>query len=312
MSPAQNTRPLALSSNAFDWVCTDSPGAEGWSWAGECADGKPTGKGVMIHAEGHVFEGLFVAGRREGRWVERSEDGSTTEKHYGEAALGLTRADRRRIQESLNAAGFDAGVADGVFGPRTRRAIEDWQDARGDAVTGYLTMGQAREREFKKARFVCQQYDMIDEKWYDRVMVLDQLSVAAIDPHPTYGHETVDGRVVINPEHPIHITPNLEFRMRIYRDSLIQDKKTEKEIIDELVKREADRDPRGRVMDYTGLGSRIFANFGFASYEKFGFFKSIDILLDESPVNGILDTNYHIVHNMGDGFYKCRKPILLP
>ena len=55
-----------------------------------------------------------------------------------EAALGLTRADRRLIQSSLAAEGFDPGPVDGVFGRRTRAAIGQWQAARGEEPTGYL------------------------------------------------------------------------------------------------------------------------------------------------------------------------------
>ena len=55
-----------------------------------------------------------------------------------EAALGLDRAARRRIQRGLAAAGFDPGPADGVFGRATRTAIRRWQAARGAMSTGYL------------------------------------------------------------------------------------------------------------------------------------------------------------------------------
>ena len=40
-----------------------------------------------------------------------------------EAALGLDDATRRRIQQSLGAAGFDARAADGLFGLGPRQAI---------------------------------------------------------------------------------------------------------------------------------------------------------------------------------------------
>ena len=62
-----------------------------------------------------------------------AEDGAALEN-----ALGLTRADRRLIQSSLAAQGFDPGPADGVFGRRTRAAISQWQAARGEEPTGYL------------------------------------------------------------------------------------------------------------------------------------------------------------------------------
>ena len=56
-----------------------------------------------------------------------------------EAALELDQSTRRRIQQGLGSAGFDAGMADGLFGPRTRQAIRQWQASRGAWATGYLT-----------------------------------------------------------------------------------------------------------------------------------------------------------------------------
>ena len=55
-----------------------------------------------------------------------------------EEGLGLDRAARRQVQEGLQAAGFDPGGADGMFGPRTRSAIRSWQTSRGARATGYL------------------------------------------------------------------------------------------------------------------------------------------------------------------------------
>ena len=55
-----------------------------------------------------------------------------------EDGLGLARAARRQVQEGLQAAGFDPGGADGMFGPRTRAAIRHWQTSRGARATGYL------------------------------------------------------------------------------------------------------------------------------------------------------------------------------
>lgn len=60
-----------------------------------------------------------------------------------ERSLGLDTAERRAIQAGLNAEGLDAGAPDGAFGPRTRRAIAAWQQARGVPATGYLTAEQA-------------------------------------------------------------------------------------------------------------------------------------------------------------------------
>ena len=55
-----------------------------------------------------------------------------------EDGLGLDRAARREVQRGLQAAGFDSGGADGLFGPRTRSAIRRWQTSRGSRATGYL------------------------------------------------------------------------------------------------------------------------------------------------------------------------------
>ena len=55
-----------------------------------------------------------------------------------EEGLGLDRAARQQIQRGLQEAGFDAGGADGLFGPRTRAAIRGWQTSRGARATGYL------------------------------------------------------------------------------------------------------------------------------------------------------------------------------
>ena len=55
-----------------------------------------------------------------------------------EEGLNLDRAARRQIQQGLQAAGFDPGGADGLFGPRTRAAIQGWQSSRGHRPTGFL------------------------------------------------------------------------------------------------------------------------------------------------------------------------------
>ena len=56
---------------------------------------------------------------------------------------GLTREERIRVQQGLAALGLDAGPADGMFGPRTRSAIWDWQQAKGLEATGYLSREEA-------------------------------------------------------------------------------------------------------------------------------------------------------------------------
>lgn len=62
-----------------------------------------------------------------------------------EAALGLSRDQRRQIQSQLTSLGYDAGVADGLWGRKTREAIRAWQKASGLTVSGYVTERQVRQ-----------------------------------------------------------------------------------------------------------------------------------------------------------------------
>lgn len=55
-----------------------------------------------------------------------------------EEALALARDERIDVQRRLALAGFDPRGFDGVFGPRTRQAIADFQEAWGFPATGYL------------------------------------------------------------------------------------------------------------------------------------------------------------------------------
>jgi serine/threonine protein kinase len=59
-----------------------------------------------------------------------------------ETALRLAPADRQRVQVALTSLGFDTHGADGVFGPRSREMITDWQRARNQPATGFLIAAQ--------------------------------------------------------------------------------------------------------------------------------------------------------------------------
>ncbi|WP_309663267.1 peptidoglycan-binding protein [Tabrizicola sp.] len=61
-----------------------------------------------------------------------------------EASLGLTRTQRTNIQRQLTKIGYDAGVADGLWGSRTRAAISAWQRANRQSQTGYVTAAQVK------------------------------------------------------------------------------------------------------------------------------------------------------------------------
>ena len=61
-----------------------------------------------------------------------------------EASLGLTRTERVTIQRQLTSLGYNAGVADGLWGSGTRAAIRAWQKANRKTQSGYMTAAQVR------------------------------------------------------------------------------------------------------------------------------------------------------------------------
>ena len=61
-----------------------------------------------------------------------------------EAALRLTRTQRTEIQRQLSSLGYSSGVADGLWGSRTRAAITAWQRANKRMQTGYVTAAQVK------------------------------------------------------------------------------------------------------------------------------------------------------------------------
>ena len=60
-----------------------------------------------------------------------------------EGQLGLERAARVLVQQGLASLDYSPGPADGLFGGATRAAVRQWQRAKGEPVTGYLTQAQA-------------------------------------------------------------------------------------------------------------------------------------------------------------------------
>ena len=89
-----------------------------------------------------VGSACAVPGGEPGTWsggedVLAEQGAQTTDVAPEEESL--TREERIRVQQTLNARGFGAGPADGVFGERTRSAILQWQDEHGVDATGYLT-----------------------------------------------------------------------------------------------------------------------------------------------------------------------------
>ena len=124
----------------------------GWTrgvrWGGEVVDGSGSRSVIQPQPGGPRFAvtGNFNVIKRYnnsnsyaigvGHLADRIAGGGPLRGSFPPDANGLTKADRRELQERLTAAGFDTEGADGVVGPRTRAAIGAYQRSRGLAVTG--------------------------------------------------------------------------------------------------------------------------------------------------------------------------------
>ncbi len=69
-------------------------------------------------------------------------DDPAAQAEAAEAALTLTRDQRREIQRNLSILDIDPKGIDGVFGPGSRKAITVWQTRKGYEGTGFLTARQ--------------------------------------------------------------------------------------------------------------------------------------------------------------------------
>ena len=163
-------------------------------------------------------------------------------------------------------------------------------------------------------RFVCQEYSIEDP--LNNVLLLEQLSVIPLDKKSVAGgFDTVDGSVLIDPDDYVRFyTGEVDFRMRIFKTSLISDQRSADQIIEDLIQREADLDVEGQLMDYTGYGVRVLSEFRFISTGSSEFVKDVSIsLLDESislkKFEGGMDTKNG---SLEDGIYRCKDPVLIP
>ena len=70
------------------------------------------------------------------QWLGMEEEAAAG----GNAAGGYSDAATvKKVQEALNAAGFNCGTADGISGPKTREAMHQYQQANGLEVTDQIT-----------------------------------------------------------------------------------------------------------------------------------------------------------------------------
>ena len=151
-------------------------------------------------------------------------------------------------------------------------------------------------------RFVCHRGE--DRGFINTVVIVEQTSVKAIEYN-----ENVDGSAMIDSDGEIY-TKDTPFRMRIYNDvSLVSDKKTKEEIIEELFKQSASRDLNGELMDFTGKGGRFKSEFIFSSENPYD--KSFLIDLND-PTYVQMSTSGGAGIMLEDGPYQCEDPVLIP
>jgi peptidoglycan hydrolase-like protein with peptidoglycan-binding domain len=65
-------------------------------------------------------------------------------------STGVTRENAKSAQEALKTKGFYNGEADGIVGPKTRRALSEYQKSEGLEVTGRLDSLTAKKLEVRR------------------------------------------------------------------------------------------------------------------------------------------------------------------
>lgn len=106
----------------------------------------------------------YLTSYPDGTFVDQAQaaiDALAQDPERIETALELDRSARRELQDQLNVLGYDTRGVDGIFGPGSRSAISNWQDANEFEATGFLNaeqiaslreMAAAREAELEEER----------------------------------------------------------------------------------------------------------------------------------------------------------------
>jgi len=106
------------------------------------------GKYIRFHRENapktcpgsSIDKNVFMAEVR-GQIIERGDDRVLLK-------VGVKSNEVKALQEKLNSLGFNCGVADGIFGPKTEAAVKAFQKAYGlavDGIAGPATLGKIEE-----------------------------------------------------------------------------------------------------------------------------------------------------------------------
>ncbi|AZV80459.1 lytic murein transglycosylase [Parasedimentitalea marina] len=121
---------------------------QGVNWGAEVGNGATAGTIIQPQAGGPKFAvtaNFRVIKRYNnsdsyaigvGHLADRIAGGGPIRASFPPDKYGLTKDDRIRLQKRLTARGFDTGGADGVIGPKSNKAIADYQSSIGQPVTG--------------------------------------------------------------------------------------------------------------------------------------------------------------------------------
>lgn len=101
-------------------------GAGGGAVAGAVVAGPV---GAVVGGVGGAYAGHEVAGKDQGR--SSASSSATTLSGYDPTLV-------RDVQQALNSKGYDAGMVDGQWGPKTENAVKRFQQASGLPQTGEL------------------------------------------------------------------------------------------------------------------------------------------------------------------------------
>jgi membrane-bound lytic murein transglycosylase B len=85
-----------------------------------------------------------------GHLADRIAGGGPLQTPFPPDANGMTKDDRKELQQRLTALGFDTDGVDGVIGTNSRAAISAYQRSQGLPVTGDPSMDLVRKHDKTK------------------------------------------------------------------------------------------------------------------------------------------------------------------
>ena len=88
----------------------------------------------------------------------------------------------RAVQEKLNSEGFECGTADGIAGPKTATAIQQYQEAKGLSVTGVIDAELITSMEFAEDTPYGVTTDSFITRYNDAVAYFDKIKEQTGDP----------------------------------------------------------------------------------------------------------------------------------